>query len=189
MSISLGQIVNHFAEALAEVDRLGLQNKNYLAGIGPFGEVVAVRETLKYLKAAYPSIYRTAVTKRCPDLLIPNEWALEFKIIRPFGNDNKLAEHWSENILHPYEGNVSSLGDCLKLIKSGFQEKKAVIVFAYEHTPPQVDLTIVLRSFEMIAKDILRIKLDNRCTAEFANLIHPVHQQGKVFGWEVLGMI
>jgi hypothetical protein len=187
MTLSLRNIVDDFAEALSAVDKLGLQNKNYLAGIGPFGEVAAVKEALKYLKVKYPSHYQTAVTKRCPDVLIPNEWALEFKIARPFGNDAKLAEHWSENILHPYEGNVSSLGDCLKLIRSGLKERKAVIVFAYEHTPPQIDMDVVFRSFEMITKEILGVSLGDRHTAEFTGLIHPMHRQGKVIGWEVLG--
>ena len=187
MTIPLKQIVNNFAEALAAVDRLGLQNKNYLPGIGPFGEVAAVKETLKYLKAKYPAVYQSALTKRCPDVLIPGEWALEFKLVRPFGNDGRPAEQWSENLLHPYEGNISSLSDCMKLLKSGLSEKKAVIAFAYEHTPPQVDLSIVLKAFEVLAKDVLGIELGERQTAEFSGLIHPFHQQGSVIGWEVLG--
>jgi hypothetical protein len=31
-------------------------------------------------------------TKRTPDLLIPNRWALEIKIARPFGDNAKEAE-------------------------------------------------------------------------------------------------
>lgn len=42
-----------------------------------------------------------------PDVLVPNRWALEFKIVRPFGDNGIEAERWSQNLLHPYPGNVS----------------------------------------------------------------------------------
>jgi len=42
--------------------------------------------------------------------------ALEFKIARPFGDNGKEAENWSVNLPHPYAGNVSVIGDCLKLL-------------------------------------------------------------------------
>jgi hypothetical protein len=90
-------------------------------------------------------------------------------------------------VLHPYPGNVSSVGDCIKLIESGFSERKAIVVFGYEHSPPQIDLTTAIESFEIVAKDIIGIDLSERYSAEFGPLVHPVHQQGRVFGWEVLG--
>src|SRR5207302_10748286 len=34
---------------------------------------------------------------------------------RPFGDNGSLAENWSVNLLHLYEGNTSLLGDCLKI--------------------------------------------------------------------------
>ena len=71
---------------------------------------------------------------RTPDLLIPDSWALEFKIAWPFGDNGKEAENWAINFLHPYVGNVSSLGDCQKLARYQGPEKRAVIVVGYEHT-------------------------------------------------------
>jgi hypothetical protein len=121
-------------------------------------------------------------------LVIPNEWAIEFKLLRPFGDNGKEAEHWSENALHPYPGNVSSIGDSIKLIESGFSERKAIVIFCYEHSPPLIDTTVAIDSFEAIAKQVVGIELGSRRSAEFGPLIHPVHQQGKVFGWEVLGL-
>src|SRR6058998_405930 len=35
----------------------------------------------------------------------------------PFGDNGKEAENWSVNLLHPYEGNVSTIGDCCKLAR------------------------------------------------------------------------
>lgn len=49
------------------------------------------------------------------DIVIPGFWAIEFKLIRPYGDNGKIAEHCSENALHPYPGIISSIGDYLKL--------------------------------------------------------------------------
>ena len=198
MTITLSQLVNDFADGFKAVDALRPEGKSktrtYQAGVGPLTEAESVSRALEYLKArALDSSYKVASPGRYPDskqqcdLLIPNEWAIEFKLIRPFGDNGKEAEHWSGNILHPYEGNTSSIGDCIKLLKSGFSERKAIIVFGYEHTPAQVELTAAVRAFEVIAKDVMNIQLSERYSAEFTDLIHPVHQQGKVFGWEVIG--
>lgn len=91
-------------------------------------------------------------------------------------------------MLHPYLGNVSSIGDCIKLIESGFTERKAVIVFGYEHLPPKIDIITAIESFEMIASRVAGIELGERQSAMIGPLIHPVHQQGKVFGWQVFGL-
>ena len=72
------------------------------------------------------------------DLLIPGQWAVEFKTVQPYNNNGTIFEHWSENAVHPYEGDTSALDDCLKLISSGVSERKAVIVFGYERTPSTV---------------------------------------------------
>ena len=85
--------------------------------MGPYGEPQVLKQLVKYLSKSYPEFYKDAKTKREPDVLIPGRWALEFKIVRPFGDNGKEAEHWSQNLIHPYEGNVSSIGDAIKLLK------------------------------------------------------------------------
>jgi len=131
--------------------------------------------------------YRSAVrTKRTPDLLIPNEWAIEFKIARPYGDNGKEAESWSVNLLHPYPGNVSSVGDCYKLCELSGPERKAVVVIGYEHDPPRIRLTPLVDSFEIIAKHIAGMKLSPRVEVRVYNLIHPVHQSAGIFAWQVL---
>jgi hypothetical protein len=70
--------------------------------------------------------------------VIPGAWAVEVKLARPFGDNGKPAERWSENLLYPYKGNTSSLGDCLKLLESEFTERKAILIIGYEHTPPKI---------------------------------------------------
>jgi len=198
--LSLDQVVDDFAEAFKAVDATRPQGasrtRTYRPGIGPLTEADAVNRALRYLQRELQrSSYQDASPKQYPnsrqqcDLVIPDEWAIEFKLLRPFGDNDKEAEHWSENVLHPYPGNISSIGDCIKLIESGFSERKAIVVFGYEHSPPQIDITITIDAFEVIAKQVVKIKLGERQSAKFGPLIHPVHQQGKIFGWEVLGLI
>jgi hypothetical protein len=189
MSLSLQQLIEHFAEALRDVDKQGVPYRTYAAGVGPYGEPDAVRAALRYLQNNYPSVYQNARATSSPDLIIPNEWIVEVKQLRPFGNNDEEAEHWSQKVLHPYPGNKSSLGDCLKLIGSSFTESKAIMVFGYEHIPAQIDLEPALKSFELIAEHVLGIDLSERHTAEIGKLIHSVHQYGRVYGWEVKGFL
>ena len=108
-------LVDKFGEALKAIDNSRVLHKHFQPGVGPYGEPQVIRKSLEYLKKAYPQEFAVGKTRREPDVLIPGKWALEFKIVRPFGDNGNIAEHRSENLLHPYEGNVSALGDCLKL--------------------------------------------------------------------------
>lgn len=179
-------IVNRFAEALRWIDESGAPFKNFQPGVGPYSEPQVVKKSLEYLKNRHPDEFCNAKTKRNPDVFIPNSWALEFKIVRPFGDNGKEAEHWSQNLLHPYPGNMSSIGDIYKLISHNGIERKGIIVLAYEHDPPQIDLGIIIDCFERLVMDVLDLPLGKRCFTNLKNLIHPIHQQAKIFGWEVL---
>lgn len=195
--LSLNRVVDDFAGAFEAVDATRPQGasrtRTYRPGIGPLTEADAVDKALRYLQGEMQHAeYQNASPKRYPnsrqqcDLVIPDEWAIEFKLLRPFGDNGKEAEHWSENVLHPYRGNVSSIGDCIKLIESGYSERKAILVFGYEQSPPEIDISRAIDSFEVIARHVIGIDLGERCLANFGPLIHPVHQQGRVFGWEIL---
>jgi len=63
-------------------------------------------------------------------MLIPREWAIEFKIARPYGDNGKEAENWSVN-----------LGDSYKLVGLRTPERRSVAVIGYEHAPAKIDLT------------------------------------------------
>jgi len=91
--------VADFAAALKGVDADQLAHKQFSPGIGPYGEAEAVRAALSKLRETKPSSYTGAMIRRAPDLLIPGQWEVEFKIVRPFGDNGRLAEHWSENVL------------------------------------------------------------------------------------------
>ena len=179
-------MVDAFADGLRAIDAGGVPHKAFKPGVGPYGEAEAVRLALQHMRTQSPEFFAAAKTKRLPDVLIPGQWALEFKIVRPFGDNGFPAEHWSENILHPYPGNTSSLGDCMKLLQSGLPERKGIVVFGYEHAQAVVPLDPAIRSFELLAEQIMQIKLTARIERRLEGLIHPVHQVLRVFGWEVL---
>lgn len=183
---SLKQVVDAFADGLLAVDASGVSHKSFKPGVGPYGEADAIRVSLQNMRTRFPELFSESRTKRLPDVLIPGQWALEFKIIRPFGDNGLPAEHWSENILHPYPGNTSSLGDCMKLLQSGLPERKGIIVFGYEHAQAIIPLDPAIRSFELLAAQILQVKLTPRIEQRIDGLLHPVHQVLRVFGWEIL---
>ncbi|MEX2598134.1 MAG: hypothetical protein WD533_00590 [Dehalococcoidia bacterium] len=185
MEITLERLVNDFARALEEMDQRGLSHKQFQPGIGPFGEAEAVRGALEALKRNKPERYREAAIKRQPDLLIPDQWQLEFKILRPFGDNGREAEHWSQNLLHPYAGNTSSIGDALKLLHSAGPERKGIIVFGYEHAEPRISLEPCIQGFELLATGLFGFEFAATASATVDGLIHPVHQVLKVFGWEL----
>lgn len=186
--MELAEIIADVADALVEIDRSGQPFRNFQPGVGPYGEPQLVKLVVNSLNVL--SKYHGQVrTKRNPDLLIPNEWAIEFKIVRPFGDNGKEAENWSVNLLHPYPGNASVVGDCYKLARYQGSERRAAVVIGYEHLPPRIDLSPLIRSFETIVANVCGMKLSVRVETGRDTLIHPVHQSLRVFAWEVIDRI
>jgi len=183
--MTLEDLVIDVADSLVHIDSSRERHRAFQPGVGPFGEPQLVKLVATHLNQI-GKYHGSVHTKRTPDLLVPNEWAVEIKIARPFGDNGKEAENWSVNLLHPYAGNVSVLGDCLKLMDYSGPERRAVLVIGYEHVPPRIDLTPLVESFEAIAKYVLHIPLSGRVQERRAPLIHPVHQSVSVIGWEVM---
>ncbi|MGE5693311.1 MAG: hypothetical protein ACM3YF_05980 [Candidatus Zixiibacteriota bacterium] len=183
--MELEQVVIDIVGALVAVDSSRVPFKAFQPGVGPYGEPQLVRAVSEHLNSL-PAYGGTARTQRTPDLFLPKRWALEFKLARPFGDNGKEAENWSVNLLHPYEGSTSIIGDCLKLEKLDGPERRAAIVIGYEHTPPQVSLVPLLNAFELVATGVMGIRLGQRHQVVRAGLVHPVHQQLTVSAWEVL---
>src|SRR5947209_2617039 len=112
--MKLEAVIADIADALKAIDSSRVPFKGFQPGVGPYGEPQLLKLIAKHLnKDSLDG--KSARTMRSPDLLIAGGWALEIKIARPFGDNGKPAENWSVNLLHPYAGNTSLLGDCLKL--------------------------------------------------------------------------
>jgi hypothetical protein len=184
--LELKLVISDIAGALAEIDRTADPFRGFKPGVGPYGEPQLMKLIAENLNTKTP--YQGLVaTKRTPDMLVKGSWALEFKIARPFGDNGNEAEDWSVNLLHPYAGNVSIIGDCLKLLELRCQERKAAVVIGYEHTPPSISLAPLFAAFEVIAKHVAKIDLSARVEESRRDLRHPVHQQVTIAAWEVLG--
>lgn len=179
------QLVDDFAEAMRAIDESGEPLKSFQPGVGPYGEPQLVKKVVTILRERHHDRFAGAKTKREPDVLIPNRWAIEVKIVRPFGDNGVEAEHWSQNLLHPYEGNVSAIGDALKLMTRDGPERNGLIVLGFEHSPPKIDTQVLVEAFELVCRQLLSIPLGSRYVATLEHLIHPVHQRARIFGWEL----
>ena len=186
MATDLSQLVSDVSRCLYEIDASGTRFKDFQPGIGPFGEPQLVKLIAERLNenSGYGG---RAVTKRSADLLIRGEWAIEVKIARPFGDNGEEAENWSVNLLHPYPGNVSVIGDCYKLLDFTGPERRVVLVIGYEHNPAVIRLQPLFRAFEVVAKDVCGIHLSSRSETCLTELVHPIHRVVRVAAWELLG--
>ena len=191
--MELQDIVDDLAFALKQVDSTRPVEKKYKPGIGPHGEDNARDLAINYLQGLEnkKEIYKDVGPQKYPetgqqcDFVIPSQWAIELKLMRPFGNNDKEVEQWSNKIIHPYYGNKSSVGDALKLSESAFKERKAVVLFAYEHQEPILDKEPTLKTFELILTNVLGLDIGDRVTATVNNLVHPTHNVLHVIGWEI----
>ena len=169
--MNIETIVQDIADVVKSVDSSRAPFRDFQPGVGPYGEPQLVKLFAAGLNGI-PRYEGCAKTMRTPDLLIEKHWALEIEIARPFGDNGKSAANWSVNLLHPYSGNASLLGDCLKLQAMTRSEQKGVIAIGYEHDPAQVSLEPLWKAFEVIAAAVLNIKLGTRAEARRDGLIH-----------------
>jgi hypothetical protein len=175
------QIVQIIAGILKEFDLEAPVHKAFRPGIGPFGEPQIVRVIADRLTNQGIA----AMTKRTPDLDIEHQWAIEFKIVRPFGDNGREAENWSVNMLHPYAGNVSLIGDAIKLADLEGYSNKGLFVIGFEHNPPKISLDPLLDSFEAIASQVMGIQLYGRIEDKRGGLVHSEHQVLRCVGWQL----
>jgi hypothetical protein len=180
-NMEYSEIVKTIADILKEFDAEMPVHKAFQPGIGPFGEpqivgIIAKRLSMRGIAAQ---------TKRTPDLDIQQQWAIEFKIVRPYGDNGKEAENWSVNMLHPYAGNVSLIGDAIKLSKLYNYLHKGLFVIGFEHNPARISLDPLLDSFEWIARQVMKINLSLRIEQTRQELVHSEHQVVRCIGWQL----
>jgi hypothetical protein len=103
------------------------------------------------------------------------------KMLRLMGDNGKPNDNILTHILSPYPAHRSALTDCEKLLVSGLGGRKAIVIFGYEYKGWPMEPAVV--AFETLAA--ARVELGSREMAEVGGLVHPVHQRGRVLGWEV----
>lgn len=162
----------------------------YQPGIGPHTEsdtiTLALGEVADGLscdvqrEVRYPSTGRS----KCDVILgTPTEWAIEIKMLRLMGDNGKPNDNILMHILSPYPSHRSALTDCAKLAESGFEGRKGIVIFGYDYDGWPMDPAV--DAFEALARR--RVALGTAVSAAFDGLVHPVHQAGRVFGWEITG--
>lgn len=166
--------------------------KAYQPGLGPHTEAKTVDLVMLELEATKPDVYLGYSTgvpypglspvKRCD--LVVGTWAVEAKMLRIMGDNGKPNDNMLMHILSPYPQHRSALTDCRKLGESSLGPRKAILIFGYEYEVWPMEPTIT--AFETLAAR--EVSLGNRRSASVERLVHPVHQQGAVFGWEILGV-
>jgi hypothetical protein len=199
MPIDLREFVSDFATSIKLADQLKPQAINirskqaFQSGIGPHSEaktVELVMVQLARLNATLYEDYSLGVKypenpkQRC-DLCIgsPPNWdlAVEVKMARFVGDNGKDNDNILMHILSPYPAHRSALTDCTKLIRSGFESRKAILIYGYDHAAWPLDPAI--DAFESLARS--NVNLGERVVASFSGLVHPVHAEGRVFAWEI----
>ncbi len=178
-NMTYADLIITIADILKEFDSEKPVHKSFQPGIGPFGEPQIVGEIARRLSLEEIP----AKTKRTPDLSIGSEWAIEFKIIRPFGDNGKEAENWSVNLLHPYPGKTSLIGDAIKLLRVDNYSNKGLFIIGFEHEPAKISLDPLIDSFEIIMRNVMKINLGNRIEEKRNHLVHPEHQVLRCIGW------
>mgnify|MGYP004219345525 CR=1 FL=1 len=196
--MSLSEFVTHFAEGMMAADTKRPQAINqrskepYQPGIGPHIEAATVELVIQEIQAMNPNSYRKIQTgisyphdsrKKC-DLFFDHKkqkWFVEVKMMRLMGDNGKSNDNILMHILSPYPQHRSALTDCEKLLSSGFDGKKAVLIYGYDYD--EFPLVRAIDAFEILARRDNH--LGERIQSNFENLIHPVHQRGAVFAWEL----
>ena len=181
--MELSRITAAIADILRQYDSELPRFRKFQPGIGPIGEPQLVKAVAERLtQRGFPSR-----TRRTPDLEVQGEVAVEVKIVRPYGDNGKEAENWAINLLHPYPGNISLLGDAKKLSELTDYSQKILFVVGYEHEPPKISLDPLLVSFELIVREVMRIEVGKRCEEVRRGLVHPEHQVLRCISWELAG--
>jgi hypothetical protein len=193
----LPDIVSTFARGIEAADRRLPQwvstttHRAYQVGIGPHPEsrtidLVLVEMALadnQYADARVGVPYPSTPKQRCDVVLGSTNggWAIEVKMLRMLGDNNKPNDNILMHILSPYPAHRSALTDVTKLAHSGFAERTAIVIYGYEYEAWPMEPAIA--AFETLAAQTHR--LGERHVATFDDLVHPVHRRGAVFGWEV----
>jgi len=189
----LEQFVGAFAQGIELADAKRPQASStkriYQPGIGPHKEPDTVEMVLEEVASNHILKIETEQEVKYPnfprnkcDLLLRSSLEslyVEVKRIRFLGDNGKPNDMNIKHILSPYPRDRSAFTDIEKLKTSGFEGKKAILIYGYECD--QFPLSLVIDAFVKLAgKSIVEA-----CDAPFKGLIHPVHQRGEVFGWMV----
>lgn len=102
-------------------------------------------------------------------------------MLRLMGDNGKVNDNMLMHILSPYPQHRSALTDTQKLVRSGFPGQKALLIFAYEY--PDFPTRTAIEAFETLARRFVRIT--PVAAATISGLVHPIHTEATVYGWNI----
>ena len=193
------QFIEDIAISIKRVDARRPQAANartgvaYQPGIGPHSETQAVALLVGELQQQFGGRYSGMVQTNIPypkgrqkcDLCIGTppswDWAIEIKMLRLMGDNGKPNDNMLMHILSPYPNDRSALTDCVKLVQSGLPGRMAIVIYGFDY--PSLPMDPAIEAFETLASRW--VCLGARCVSHYADLVHPIHVAGRVFGWDV----
>ncbi len=197
---SLSELAEGFVAALTAVDaqrpiaRNVRSGKCFQPGIGPHSESAAVALILKQLSRDRPGAFGTYVTsvnypgtrQKCDACFGSGptwDWAVEIKLVRFAGDNDKPNDNMLMHLLSPYPEHRSALTDLEKLRRWVGPHRKAILIYGFDHE--RWPLEPAIDAFEVLARS--RARVSSRVERRFSGLVHPVHASGAVVTWELLG--
>ena len=185
--------VEDFASSMERIDKFVPPAKNprtgeeYDRGIGPYQEKLLIEHIVRDLKKNNFARYENLETevkypkdrKKC-DIVLNQNLFIEAKAVRKMRNNGTHEELLINHILSPYEADKSFLTDTKKLLHSGFEGDKAVLMYGYDYEEFPID--IILGCFELLAENYF-CKIIENYECSFGDLVHPIHKKGKVKGY------
>lgn len=190
--MELEEVVTAIARALDAVDAfcpayVTRTGRQYQAGIGPYPENAAMKLVVAHLNAeGVPAgqfiSYPNALRQKC-DLWLgdPIEWAIEIKMGRFRGDNGKPDDTGVKDLISPFRADRSALIDATKLAESGFECRRAVVVYGFDDV--ERPLAAAVDALDQLLR--LRVAVRSVASTEIAGLRHPVFASGSVIGWEI----
>ena len=189
----LEKFIEEFSKSIVLADRkrpqkISRTGTQYQHGIGPHTEDETVALTLEEFPECWDGLFDTSVCfpdnrrSKCDLCINTSEGKLyiEIKMMRIFGDNGKTNDNITTHILSPYPQQRSALTDIQKLVESGFEGKKAIVIYGYDYEAYPMEEMI--NCFEKLAIGKLDLP---RIYSKFAGLIHPIHKNGEVYGWMI----
>lgn len=102
-------------------------------------------------------------------------------MLRLMGDNGRPNDNMLMHIVSPYPQHRSALTDGPKLLGSGFDGRLVLVIYGFDY--PELPMDPAIEVFELLASR--RVRIGGRAAARFSSLVHPVHQEGRVFAWEI----
>jgi hypothetical protein len=186
-------LARDFAAGMMLADALAPTWGGYRPGLGPHTEVQTVALVMAELSRTHPAIYGAVQTgvpypnaprQKCDLLIAPTNgrsWAIEVKMLRFIGDNGKTQrQHADAHSVTISE--APKRADRLSEAR-GLRIRGAWALLIYGYDYDDWPMQPAVEAFEQLAK--YRVRLGPREFASFDGLIHPVHQRGGVFVWEI----